>query len=277
MAVLAEGGNLADFSHTGWSTPLRQGRSIEEDSASIVFQVPENLGPTAIQVNLKHFSQNTAMPMKIYTDENLAAVVAVGGGAPIRHSIYLPKGRLTAGSPVEVRFVLEPGSELDSQFVEVRMDYEVKRPVWPLGAQIFFSNEAGGTKYLSRGWGVDEPQGTWTWGTESEVSFALNHIPEGDLEVRADFSAAVFSTAPPVRATILANDEVVLQLEIKSGGAREYVFRIPAAVVPASGNLALVFKIENPRSPQQYGLNDDPRLLGLELHSMLIKEIETTE
>jgi len=74
-----------------------------------------------------------------------------------------------------------------------------------------------------------------------------------------------------VRATILANDKVVFRLEFKSGEAREYVFRIPAAEVPVSGNLALVFKIENPRSPRQFGLNDDLRPLGLKLHSMLIK------
>jgi len=272
MAVLGRGGNLEDYPNTGWSAPLIQGRFIQGDSASIVFQVPEDAGSTAIRITLKHFPQKSAVPMRIYTDTELAGVVEVGGSAPIRHEVLLPDDRLTPGSPVAVRFVMEPGSNPGSQFIEVRLDYRARRQVWPIGTEVSFAKGGTGNTYLNYGWGVTEKWGTWTRGPQSAVSFSLDHKPRGDLLVLADLSAAIFGPAPPVRARILANGEFVTELEAESKKACEHVFRIPAGLVPANGNLDLVFQVENPRSPLQYGLSRDPRLLGVGLRSLLISE-----
>jgi hypothetical protein len=277
LVFLGASGNLDDFPHAGWSEPAAEGRSIEGDSASIVFEVPEDPGSSAILVTLRQLSPGPAVPMRIYTDTDLAAIVEVGGMAPIRHRILLPDGWLTPGAPVEVRLLPEGGRAEGTQFLEVRLDYHAERPVWPLGSKVVFSRTGRGHEYQNYGWALADEDATWTRGNRSTLAFTLDREPENDLEVRAVVFPARFEGSPPVRARILAGGTVVHELELAVQEYSEIAFTIPRDLIAGNRHLDLEFRVENPRSPREYDVNPDPRQLGIWLQSLSISEAKAVE
>lgn len=273
LVILGDGGNLEEFNHSGWSTPRIQGRCIGNRSASISLPLPEKLGPTSLQLTLKHLPPQPPAPMKVFFGDTLGGVLTVGGGSPHKYQIFLPDQALVAGSAVEVRFELDPAMDPGPQFVELYLDYTAERPVFPQGKQVSFAVAGRGAGFFGYGWDNREEWGTWTRGPRSTLFMTLGRAPRADLILTAELSAAVFGAAPPVRASILANGTALDRLEILNGDPHQYHFRVPAALAQNEGILDLTFLVENPRSPGEYLDGRDRRPLGLGLRWLRIDEV----
>lgn len=272
MVVLGEGGNLEDFPHAGWSAPRIQGRAIANRSATVGIPLPADLDQTSLKLVLRNLPPQPPAPLKVYAGGVLVGVVTVGGESPNTHKIFLPKKILVPESVLELRFELDPGMNPGPQLVEIFLDYQAERAVFPLGRKVSFGLGGRPARYLDYGWDRSENWGTWTLGQQSLMFLSLGRPPRTDLILSTHLSAAVFGSSPPLRARILANGTVIGRLEIRAGHPDQHRFRIPVDLVGASGDLDLAILVDNPRSPNQYGLGPDNRLLGLGLHWLKIDE-----
>lgn len=119
-------------------------------------------------------------------------------------------------------------------------------------------------KFTLKGWSNNENRGTWTVGNQAILGFQFDQAHVSNLALC--FSASGYSPAgEAVNVTVLVNDVIVAKW-IVDGVASDLLAPIPLSVLQSSRNLKVELRIENPKSPSQFGVNDW-RLLGLHVRS----------
>ncbi len=135
-----------------------------------------------------------------------------------------------------------------------------------LGEKIFFKTDDNGMQkvpFRGQGWSGIESWGTWTIGHNADLFFALEDDIDSDLIMTT--KATAFRPGGYQLVDVSVNNEMVGALNFKHSEIMEYNIKIPKKLSTKSEIMNINFNIHNPASPEQYGLSNDNRLLGIGL------------
>ena len=93
---------------------------------------------------------------------------------------------------------------------------------------------------------LPEPWGTWTDGSEAELLFRLESIPDSDLTLAVKGHAFVNEKHPELNIDVIVNDQPVGRWKFKQGeSAEEFRLKIPVEVLKAGAmtDLGLLVKV----------------------------------
>jgi hypothetical protein len=135
--------------------------------------------------------------------------------------------------------------------------------------QVEFRLGGSGSRYLNAQWLSQENWGVWG----GERSTLAIQLPKKDYKITAQVRGVVAPSHPQRAFTVSVNGhQVAIWTFTMSSSTGERTAFLPAAFIPESGVTEIAFSSTSPLvSPQEIGINADPRLLGLGLTSMVIK------
>jgi hypothetical protein len=139
-----------------------------------------------------------------------------------------------------------------------------------LGKNIEFKAGGGSENYRISGWSKTETEFTWTEGLAAKLGLP---IPKGGsaLTLRVTMSALIHPpelVAQPVE--VYANGQKLDEWQV--GGTAEFMTTVPASIRKAAETLVLEFRTPKATSPKALGVNEDPRVLGICVHSLKLTE-----
>ncbi|CNK32462.1 MULTISPECIES: glycosyltransferase [Yersinia] len=136
------------------------------------------------------------------------------------------------------------------------------------------SNSLKSDKFTLKGWSNNETDGTWTVGKQAILGFQFDQASKNNLAL--SFNAFGYVPAgEAINVTVLVNDVTVAKWVV-DGVASDLLAPIPLSILQSSHNLKVELKIDNPKSPTQFGASDW-RSLGLHVrHMTLLQQKETS-
>ena len=138
-----------------------------------------------------------------------------------------------------------------------------------IGAALDFASTSADATPFVTGWGLPEPTGRWTVGSEAVIAWDVGD-DHGNLFLHCDGDAFLSAAAPQQVVEVWANDRKMAEWEFALGRPSPLPARVPLALAPDTPILFLTFRIRQPRSPAELGLSDDTRALGLHVRSLAI-------
>jgi hypothetical protein len=133
-----------------------------------------------------------------------------------------------------------------------------------VGETIFFNGQGTSHQYVGSGWSGQESWGTWTDGNMARLIFYTSQ----NQPLVATLMAHGFTPAgAPLRVLIDVDGSPSGELVFEDSAPKKWSFDIPAEAVN-DGRLEIDFHISDPRSPEQLGLSEDSRGLGMGMHWM---------
>jgi hypothetical protein len=144
--------------------------------------------------------------------------------------------------------------------------------------RISFTSNGTGQKYAFYGWSDPEPGGTWSDGDTSLVFIDLANPRslKNDVELLIEGNAFLTGKHPSQEIDILVNKHHIAKLKYdqQSNGEVRTV-KIPKRLaLESNGRLLIRFNYKNPQSPEELGLSDDARRLGLSIVSLQLKSAD---
>jgi hypothetical protein len=165
--------------------------------------------------------------------------------------------------------VLAPGWKRCSQCLS--MPDEGRRISWmalSLPGQVMTFNHT--TRQLSSGWSTPENWGTWSAGQQAQVD--LRVTPEA-RSIALEVMAFVLPQHPAQRVIVSLNGEQVLTTRLTQLQDNHLEIPIPAAIreqLVHNDRLTIKLQLPDAISPEQLGLNDDSRVMGLGLKRLTV-------
>jgi hypothetical protein len=152
-------------------------------------------------------------------------------------------------------------------------------PVYPrgvesysIGERISFAEGGNGDKYTGLGWSSG---GAWTWTDRPSavVTLKLADIPDRDLALSIEGFAFLTDKHPVQEIDVLVNRHPVGTLHYAFPSSIDTrVITIPQTFIHDKRRLlTFEFKIKNPKSPADLGINGDTRALGLGVVSLRLE------
>lgn len=137
------------------------------------------------------------------------------------------------------------------------------------GTRLYFganaSNETVELEHRGKGWSAKESWGAWSRGTEAHLVFILDDRPSSGLNLSVN--ATGFAENDTQIADVVVNGDRLTSMRVSTEGIDTYRLLIPERFLETTRNgdglLHVVFRIRNPVSPKELGVNDDSRRLGL--------------
>jgi glycosyltransferase involved in cell wall biosynthesis len=131
-------------------------------------------------------------------------------------------------------------------------------PVLRPGETIKFAAGAAGRAALEDGWGLPESWGAWSVAKRATLYLALDKV--APLHLRLGYRAFVHDRHPWVDVVCRHNGRIVATWRCAEWSG---VVDLVLSASGADGLTELEFEISDPRSPAEFGLSTDRRLLGL--------------
>jgi len=123
---------------------------------------------------------------------------------------------------------------------------------------------------LGDGWFAPEPWGVWSDGTrKAKIVLPININQKDDIEVYISFHAFVTKEFPQKMVSIFINSNLADYVTFRYG--QDYYnwrYHLPHTEIMNRKELKLSFKIDNPISPNEIGLSEDKRKLGIGLRNI---------
>jgi hypothetical protein len=126
------------------------------------------------------------------------------------------------------------------------------------------------TRQLASGWSTPESWGTWTAGQQAQIDVRVT--PEA-RSIVLDVMAFVLPQHPAQRVIVSVNGEQVLTTQLVQLQDNHLDIPITAAIrqhLADTDRLTIELQLPDAISPQQLGLNDDSRVLGLGLKRLTV-------
>lgn len=144
-----------------------------------------------------------------------------------------------------------------------------------IGETVNFASNGNGRSYLDRGWGESEPWGTWAVSNknkESTLSLNLQPNDRRAYELTVDSIAFIAPGHPYQGINVTANGVQIASWAFSASAP----MGIRTAIVPAElirdGKLRLTFVAPDGVSPKQLGVSEDPRVLGIGIKTLSLKQ-----
>lgn len=151
-------------------------------------------------------------------------------------------------------------------------------PVQALGAKlsinepIQFSGDGNANAYIAQGWSGQEASHRWTEGEQAGLLISLGDYKSGDLLLGLHGSGYLSGGLSHQNIAVSVNGAQVASWDM--AGLDLYQARIPAELVPESGELNIVFDISDPKAPCDVGESTDCRKLGMSVKDLIINYVE---
>jgi hypothetical protein len=155
-----------------------------------------------------------------------------------------------------------------NEFIEAAVD---PIPEYHFGDMLDFSVNSGGCKFLDSGWSISESWGTWTLGSESEISLKIVNLPKDQLLMRVNARAYVHAKKPEKTIDVYINGEKIAVWKYIIG--EDVVMRtvsIPRKYILKDWIIRVKFVSQSTESPFQAGYSEDKRQLSLGLVNLSI-------
>lgn len=145
---------------------------------------------------------------------------------------------------------------------------EFQQPVYRIGAMIDFKHGGNALLYQTDGWGPQEPGGSWTLGSHSELVLKLANSPKSELVLSLAAHPFIARLRPHFEETVLVNGTHLADWLISTPHVDERAL-IPPELAD-TGTLRIEFIDHDPKSPADFGYSLDNRQLGLAVETMTI-------
>lgn len=123
---------------------------------------------------------------------------------------------------------------------------------------------------MTHGWSTPESWGTWSEGRQAQI--VLRITPEA-RSVVIDAMAFILPQHPAQRVVVSLNGEQVLSARLTQAQGNHLQIPISAAIrqrLAVDDQVTIELQLPDAISPQQLGLNDDARVMGLGLQRLLV-------
>jgi hypothetical protein len=153
---------------------------------------------------------------------------------------------------------------------------KVRPSAYPLPRPIDFAADPDARRYLVSGWSITElGRGVWSIGPLAEMAFRIEPKIRGSLALRVNLTAFLAAPHTELAVNVAANGAGIARWRFDlthSDGIQHSSWReasIPAKIA-SDDEIHITLQIEHPASPQELGLSEDCRLLGIMLHELSI-------
>jgi hypothetical protein len=144
---------------------------------------------------------------------------------------------------------------------------------YALGTLLDFHTGGNAAPFEDAGWGGAEPGGTWTIGKASSLHLWLQRSTAHDLMLEAELHAFVPPQKPRYKMVVWANGFQIAEFVAGERDPIRIAARIDAATLTPGNRLDIEFRgLDDLLSPEEYGLNPDPRRLRLQLLTLRLAE-----
>lgn len=126
------------------------------------------------------------------------------------------------------------------------------------------------SRQMTHGWSTPESWGTWSEGRQAQI--VLRITPEA-RSVVIDAMAFILPQHPAQRVIVSLNGEQVLSARLTQAQGNHLQIPISAAIrqrLAVDDQVTIELQLPDAISPQQLGLNDDARVMGLGLQRLLV-------
>jgi hypothetical protein len=138
------------------------------------------------------------------------------------------------------------------------------------GERVVFSTASPAVDYLGKGWSYNEPWGTWSEGSESQIVLR----PAASLHSVSLETTAMLAPAHPEQALeVFVNDVRVLSTRLLKPDPSRLDIALPPEVrqlIAREGLLRIQLKYPNAISPGELGVSKDPRKLAVGLIALTV-------
>ena len=288
------GGNARRYEAQGWGVPEAGGTwTVGDRSVLLLHLDPQQGRDIAMNVELHAFTppQRRRFTDSVYVNQTKLADWEITGDSAMRKQVRIPRGLLSSSltrvefqnhdprSPAELGYSADPrkvGLALERIVLEsadggggaagpgMAASYE-------LGTTIDFHAGGNAKRFEAKGWDMAEPGGTWMVGDRSTLVLRFDAMPKTDLLVDVEMHAFTPSQRPQFTDSVSVNGTKLSEWAITAGEtAIRRQIRIPRRLL-MSPAVQVAFRNHDPRSPVELGYSNDPRRLGLAVHTMVLK------
>ena len=263
LVTLQKGGNLKEYTHSGWSDPLEYGRMIKNTSASVTME-----GASTSVLTVKHDlnqSEDSLLEVLHYGKPIASWPIANNDGQRYKTAIVPP------GEIQTIVFSKKSESAPPLIFQELRLE-PISNYKYELGTDISFRYLGNSEKYRTYGWSRSETWGTSSIGYSSGVIMTLAQKPRRDLSLQVHLSGFVFKQWPEQKIEISVNKVVVGHMSLKDRTVKTVEFVIPSDVITQEGLIDLSFTYLNPVRQNEIGASEDSRLQSIAITSLVLDQ-----
>ncbi|MDB5619750.1 sulfatase-like hydrolase/transferase [Tardiphaga sp.] len=278
IIAFGQDGNAADFQSGGWNQPSAGFTWSSGKQTSLVIPLQDSAaGALTLQVSLTPWlvpGKVERQTVNVFANgEKIAEWIATASG---RYKAQIP-ARLTASGVIKLSFALpdatspaQLGISSDPALYAVQMQSITfgSNPYVP-GDTVTFGRDGNSKRFQSGGWGDPQAGFTWTVGHQSSLDMQLANIPTESLTLKASLIPFVVPGKLERQTVVVyVNNEKINEWSVSAAG--EFEADIPARLVE-SGNLDLRFDLPEATSQVALGLNDDPTVFAVQVHSLTLR------
>ena len=148
----------------------------------------------------------------------------------------------------------------------------LERPKYTVGSIIDFSDHGSAIFFMGRGWSHGESWGTWTDGHQALLTMRFMTAPACDLSLHACVRGFSSDTHPVTRANVRVDGEILAAWELNGSDFQNFCVRIPAERLTRD-RCEILFEMLNSIAPEEDGVSEDDRLLGLGFKSIFFERL----
>ena len=142
-------------------------------------------------------------------------------------------------------------------------------PLFGLDQMIYFSDQnKNSAPFLFEGWSTPENWGIWSNGSTAIMKLPLPRATAKELVI--SMKAFVSKNHPQQQVSIFMNDMLTKKLTLNADKYQLVELDIPRSVAE-QGLLTLRFEMNHPISPEELGISQDKRKLGIGISSVVYK------
>jgi hypothetical protein len=127
--------------------------------------------------------------------------------------------------------------------------------------------------YQEVGWSGAESWGAWVDGFAGSLRLRMAGEAPGGLELKAELLAAVAPGGPPVTGRVLVNQAEVGRFRLEDPELQVRRWTIPGELLRPSGQMEVMFQVDDLRAGAEVGGGDGPRVPGLGVARMVLRPV----
>lgn len=255
----------------GWSYSENSMRWSVKRWALMVIRLPADRTHDTLYLQADTFSESQVVDVYFGFRKSVRLSRAENQGRARLKAIPIPR-KLPNGGLARIWFrIREPispariGASIDLRPLGIRIaDVSSMIALIP-NEQVHFTRVGAGDRFLGEGWSFQEAEGIWTDGKSAALRWQSDQPSKKTILLRyAKFFA---HEKNPLTGSVSLNGETIYNFSLAAGSVQNQFEIKPFGGLPA-GEIELRIDFDNPRSPQELNISNDPRRLGLMLESI---------
>jgi len=155
--------------------------------------------------------------------------------------------------------------------------YRLVSQIFPLGHPESFKAPGAWNNWLTSGWNDPEAGGVWSNGKHAEIAIDPRELSRIEQGIRLNFAVYGLVTAehPHQRIQVSVNGMVTATYDVVyPNNQLQFDVVLPATDVSSSNGARIAFDLPDAVSPQSIGMNNDMRVLGIQLQTLTASPVD---